>query len=418
LEYPVIIRDREAISRLVKGVLAQKNFVYCRVDEVDGTLLYQEGNRGNGPSAEYSLPVISKRVDDAESLIIEVPQEVTEEVGKVTLAVSLSELNTKITNLRITITSVIFVMIIVFSLGTYLFLVHLVGKPVGQLVKATKRIAGGDLVHKVSLTTKDEFEILGDSFDGMMESLLVAQQELVHREKLAVLGDLAGGVGNELRNPLGVMTNAVFFLKCTLPDNGGQTREYLDIIQTELDNCRRILSDFVDFFRLEKPNRKPVAIHTFIHQSVELSDMPDSVTLRDDIPADLPPVNVDSDQMRQVFHNLLTNAIQVMPNGGSVHMRAKKVLGKQNEMRKREGRDLEPFGDFIEISVSDTGTGISPENITKVFQPLFTTKSRGIGLGLAICQSYVEANGGSIHVESQLGMGTTFKVLLPAENSR
>jgi signal transduction histidine kinase len=87
-------------------------------------------------------------------------------------------------------------------------------------------------------------------------------------------------------------------------------------------------------------------------------------------------------------------------------------------MRKREGRDLEPFGDFIEISVSDTGTGISPENITKVFQPLFTTKSRGIGLGLAICQSYVEANGGSIHVESQLGMGTTFKVLLPAENSR
>lgn len=413
LEYPVIIRDRDAISRLVKGVMAQKDIVYCRVDDNDGTVLYEEGQRAVGPFSELSAPVVAKKVEGAEALVIPDPHEVIEEVGRVTLAVSLAELNNKSSKLRITIMVVILAGIGIISLGTYLFLRRLVGRPVKQLVDATRRIAGGDLAHRVSLATDDEFEILGASFDRMTESLLDAQRELVRREKLAALGHLAGGVGNELRNPLGVMNNAVFFLRCTLPDSDERVMEYLDIIDDEIANAQRIISDFVDFFRSNKPDRKPVPVHEIIRRSVDLCAIPDLVTLRDDIPADLPPVNVDMTQMSQVLQNLIVNAVQVMPNGGSLRIVARRAQGKRGEAGGRAEPAFEISRDFVEISVSDTGTGISSENIKKVFEPLYTTKSRGIGLGLAICRSYVEANGGRIQVESELGEGTTFKVLLP-----
>lgn len=413
LEYPVIIRDTGAISRLVKGVMAQKDVVYCRVEDNDGTLLYEEGQRAVGPFSELSAPVVSKKVEGAEALVIPDPHEVIEEVGRVTLAVSLAELINKSLKLRITITVVILVGISIISLGTYLFLRRLVGRPVKQLVDATRRIAGGDLGHRVSLTTDDEFEILGGSFDHMTESLLDAQRELVRREKLAALGHLAGGVGNELRNPLGVMNNAVFFLRCTMSDTDERVVEYLNIIDDEIANAQRIISDFVDFFRSNKPDRKPVPVHEIIRRSVDLCAIPDLVTLRDDIPAELPPVNVDMTQMSQVLQNLIVNAVQVMPNGGSLRIDARRAQGTRLEAEGSSGQDIEISMDLVEISVSDTGTGISSENITKVFEPLYTTKSRGIGLGLAICRSYVEANGGRIQVESVLGEGTTFKVLLP-----
>lgn len=414
LEYPVMIRDTDAVSRLVKGVMAQKNIVYCRVDGNDGTVLYQAGQRAVGAFSEISAPVILQKAGGAEALLIEDSREVMEVVGKVTLAVSLTELNRKISNLRMTITVVILIGIGIISLGTYFFLRRLVGRPVGQLVDATRRIARGDLAHKVSLATNDEFEILGDSFDRMTESLLEAQQELVRREKLAALGNLAGGVGNELRNPLGVMNNAVFFLQATLLHPDEMVTEYLAIIKDEIDNAQRIISDFVDFFRSNKPDRKPVPVREIIRRSVESSDIPDLVTLRDDIPADLPPVNVDMTQISQVLQNLITNAVQVMPNGGFLRIDARKVYETRCEEEARAGQAFETSGDFVEICVSDTGTGISPENMKRVFEPLYTTKSRGIGLGLAICRSFVEANGGRIKVESELGKGTTFRVLLPA----
>ena len=425
LAYPAMVRDTEAISRLVKGVMAQKDVVYCRVVGRDGLLLYQEKKKGGDAVREFTVPVVAKKAGEEESLILGASREVTEEVGKVVLAVSLSELNDKRSQLRSTITTVVTAIIFMVSLGTYILLRRLVGRPVEQLVHATERIARGDLAHKVSLTTKDEFEILGDSFDRMTEKLRDTQEELLRREKLSVLGQLAGGVGNELRNPLGVMRNSVFFLKDVLSDADEGVREYLEIINSEIDNSHRIISDFIDFFRTKKSQPKVLEIRQIISQSVELVSIPVDVSLQVELPDDLPLVHIDPSQMRQVFRNLITNAVQAMPDGGSLRIAARKVSRKEQGSGKREaGSDLVSKNipdvpttemDFVEISITDTGTGIAPENMERVFQPLFSTKSRGIGLGLAICKSFVEANAGRIEAESELGKGTTFTVVLPVE---
>ena len=226
--------------------------------------------------------------------------------------------------------------------------------------------------------------------------LAAAQEELVRKEKLAILGQLSGSVGHELRNPLGVMSNAVYFLQMVLAEADETTREYLGIIKHEIDNSLRIITDLLDFARTRTPQRVVVTAGELVRQSLERCLLPEQVTVTVDVPDRFPVLNVDPLQMEQVLTNLITNAVQSMPEGGALRVAARQFAG-----------------DFIAIAVSDSGVGITPENMKKLFQPLFTTKAKGIGLGLVVCKNLVEANGGQIEVESELGLGTTFTVLLP-----
>jgi len=256
--------------------------------------------------------------------------------------------------------------------------------------------------------------------------LIDAQEELVRKEKLAALGQLAGSVGHELRTPLGVMNNALYFLSTVTPDAGNTVKEYLKIIKKEVDNSERIIADLLDFSRPRIPQMKPATVSELINQSFDKCPIPEGITVDTDIPATLPPVTVDPFQMGQVFQNLITNAVQAMPEGGTVRISAR--VTRDEGLTRDEGRGTKDEGrkDFssivqanghpssIEISVSDTGEGISPDNMKKLFQPLFTTKPKGIGLGLTVCRRLTEANGGRIEVQSEGGKGTTFTVMLPA----
>jgi signal transduction histidine kinase len=420
LEYPLLVGNREAVAREVKKALRQHEVVFCRVEERGGALVYQEGERGHSPSREFSAPIVARISGGAEGLILDAPHVNSEEIGKVILEVSLADLRQKIFRTIGTVASVVIAAILLASLGSYLLLRRLVGRPVGQLVEATRQLAAGDLGHKVALTTRDEFEALGDSFNHMTASLREAQEELVRREKLAMLAQLAGSVGNELRNPLGVMSNAVFFLKSQLPDAGGPVSEYLEIINSEIEGAQRILTDFIDYFRTRAPRPQPVAVAELVVRCIEHPAIPEQVTVTLDLPETLPPLQVDPAQMRKALQNLISNAVQAMPWGGALRVSARQARGTRREERGEEDHNLaprssnlEPDGDFVEITVEDTGCGIAPENVEKLFQPLFTTKSRGVGLGLPICKNLVEANGGRIAVSSEVGKGTTFMVRLP-----
>jgi len=234
------------------------------------------------------------------------------------------------------------------------------------------------------------------------EELKAAHEELVRNEKLSIIGRLAGVVGHEIRNPLGVMSNAVYFLKTVMTDADDMVKEYLDIIKQEIDNSQRIIADLLDFARTKTPQIVPVTINTLVTKVLGKCTIPENIDMQTDIPDALPEVNVDPFQMCQVLQNLIINAIQAMPEGGSLHINA------------HQGQDP----GFIEIMVSDTGEGISPENMEKLFQPLFTTKTKGIGLGLVVCKNLVEANRGRIGVTSELGEGTTFRVVLPVEERK
>ncbi len=255
--------------------------------------------------------------------------------------------------------------------------------------------------------------------------LVDAQEELVRKEKLATLGQLSGSVGHELRNPLGVMSNALYYLDTVMTDVDETVKEYLDIIRQEINNCQRIITDLLDFARAKTPQSRAVAVRELVTDSIRRCIVPESVRLQTEIPETLPMIVADPRQMGQVFENLITNAVQAMPEGGALRISAREVQSsefkvqgsKENDIEHRTS-NIEPDADFVEISVEDTGEGISPENMKKLFQPLFTTKARGIGLGLTVCRNLTEANGGSIGVESRPGDGTTFTVMLPVERGQ
>ncbi|MDD5332845.1 MAG: ATP-binding protein [Rhodoferax sp.] len=256
------------------------------------------------------------------------------------------------------------------------------------------------LVFTVGILTYLNMRSLQQALSNLRErsrQLLEAQEELLRKEKLAVLGQVAGSVGHELRNPLGVMSNAVYFLQTVLSDADPTTREYLDIIKSEIASSERIVSDLLDSVRTKPPQPETVGLAELLGQTLRKCSLPPSVSVKLDIPAALPPLRVDPVQIQQVLRNLISNGVEAMPDGGGLEIRALE--------NKPEGT--------VAISVRDSGSGMAPQVLAKLFQPLFTTKARGIGLGLVVVKNLTQANGGSVQVASVAGRGSVFTVTLP-----
>jgi signal transduction histidine kinase len=234
-----------------------------------------------------------------------------------------------------------------------------------------------------------------------LEELRETQETLVRKEKLAMLGLLAGGVGHELRNPLGVMTNAVYFLGAVLKDAPAEVTEYLGILRTQIGLSEKIVGDLLDFARIKQPQFEVVSLKQVVDEQLERVGPLDGVKVSHDFPDDLPRVRIDRIQIGQVVLNLITNALQAM-NGH----------GARITFRGRRAAD-----GFIRLDVIDTGVGMTREQMDNLFEPLFTTKARGIGLGLAVSRGLVQANGGVISAESKPGSGTTMSVSLPTADA-
>ncbi len=230
--------------------------------------------------------------------------------------------------------------------------------------------------------------------------LNAAQKQLIQKEKFAVLGKLAGGVAHELRNPLGVIANAVYFLQAAQTEKSDEvTIEYLNIISTWTRQAENIISDLIDFSHLQSPAPKEIAILDLATAILKSHPPPDTIKVVLNINLDLPPVFIDPRQMgQQVLANLLTNAYHAMSEGGVLTLSAKAE------------------SHYIRFSVIDTGHGMSSETLQKIFEPLFSTKNHGIGLGLAISKNLVEINNCHLEVESVEGQGTNFTIILPHKN--
>lgn len=299
-------------------------------------------------------------------------------------------------------------------------------RPLVTVTGAAESIAHGDYSRRIGIDRADEIGRLGQSFDIMAEEveqahsqlergvadrtaeleealreLREAQDELVRKERLALLGELAGGVGHELRNPLGVMNNAVFYLEAVLGDQPEHVRDYLGILRHQVHVCGKIVSDLLDFARVRPPQREPVDIESLAREQVERADVADGIEVRYDFDERLTPANVDRGQIAQVVLNLVFNAAQAMADdgGGTLTLR-----GRAED-------------DRVILDVEDTGPGVPPELRAKIFKPLFTTKARGIGLGLSVSRSLLEANGGVMEIESVDGRGARFTVRLPPAGS-
>jgi signal transduction histidine kinase len=203
-------------------------------------------------------------------------------------------------------------------------------------------------------------------------------------------------VGHELRNPLGAVKNAAYFLNMVLENPEPDVRESLEIMNTEISRSEDILSSLLDFARPTILTVRKTRLNDVLHESVTRTTVPENVRLAMNLDSDLPQIMADPDKLLQVFTNIITNAVQAMPDGGDLTVTSSA---------------REPGS--VTVSVSDTGTGITDENKKRLFEPLFTTKAKGIGLGLVVTKSIIEAHHGSISVQSEPGKGTTFTVTLP-----
>lgn len=232
------------------------------------------------------------------------------------------------------------------------------------------------------------------------------QQQAIRRERLAVLGRLAGGVAHELRNPLGVIHNAVYYLQNVKPLAPEILEEYLAILEDETGNATSIIGDLIDFSRKEQPDPEVLDFSQEVQDVLEELPPPEGVDVELQVPAQPPALYADPRHVSKIFSHLIANAYEAMPEGGTVTLAAEKAAS--SDLPDQDGETS-----YVRILCADTGMGIPRENLERIFEPLFTTKTRGIGLGLALTRRLVQANGGWLEVESEPGKGSRLVCYLP-----
>ena len=237
-----------------------------------------------------------------------------------------------------------------------------------------------------------------------MEELRRTQQSLVQSAKLAAIGELAASVAHEINNPLTVILGNSQLLLYQLAPDSAEHRKAVSI-ETEANRAGKIVRDLLDFSRRREPTRAPVALHEVLERSIDLI-RPKLKTAGVEVErvfnVGLPPILGDRDQLTQVFVNMVTNAVDAMDSGGS-------LVIETGLQQSDDGRQM------VGVSFTDTGHGISPEQIERIFEPFYTTKAegRGTGLGLSVSLGIVRAHGGTIDIESKPGVGTTVRIRLP-----
>ncbi|MQG35060.1 MAG: HAMP domain-containing protein [SAR202 cluster bacterium] len=301
-----------------------------------------------------------------------------------------------------------------------------------RLRDSAVEIGKGNLDVRVDEESQDEMGILAHEFNRMADSLneknrelglanrnlekrvferteeledanarlLDAQAQMVRNEKLAAIGELSNGVPHDLRSPLGAIRNGVFFLKARLVKSDRLTTdpkvaEFLDVMDDRITRCDKIIGDLISYTHILPPELAPVDLLRALDAAFWVVGPMDRMTIVKDIQDDDLDVQADYNQLVKVFANLVVNAREAMPDGGELTISLKKS------------------GPSAEMSFTDNGMGIEPDKLEKVFDPLYTTKIQGTGLGLAVCQQIISKHDGRLDVASKVGEGTTLTIWLP-----
>jgi signal transduction histidine kinase len=258
----------------------------------------------------------------------------------------------------------------------------------------------GELIH-----AKQELEkftkFLEKRVDARTRELKAAQDELIKKERLAAIGQMASVVGHEIRNPLAVINNSIYFIKTKL--SSGQEPDpkiakHIKIIESEIQQANGIINEILTYSRQREMQVERIQLNNWLEELLSVYPFPPHIELVKQLDPANPPLAIDMTEMQQAVRNLIGNGIEVMPapKGGKITIRT---------------RIPEPG--WVEIDVGDSGSGIPPDVLDKIFAPFFTTKARGTGLGLAVVRKVIDRHKGRVDVESQVGVGTTFKLYLP-----
>jgi signal transduction histidine kinase len=285
-------------------------------------------------------------------------------------------------------------------------------KPIELLTVAAKRIEDGDLQHRVSIQREDEIGSLAKAFDQMAERLMQREKELKESQntlrradRLSSLGLLTAGLAHEIRNPLVAIRTFTQLLPERYQD--AEFREgFQGLALKEVDRICGLINDLLSFARPSRPNVAEENMNDVVDgiaRILETEAKEKGVEIIRNFAQNLPKVWIDREQLKQVFMNLILNAIQAMREGGSI------LISTRLISRDEAGNS----GQFVQVEIRDTGIGIPAENLDHIFDPFFTSKDEGSGLGLSISHQIVQEHGGYVTVESKVGVGTTFFINLP-----
>lgn len=468
----MLVNERDIAGKIIEDIGHQKGIERVRVINKDGTIIHSNRTSEVGYSVEQqdepcvqchktSTP-LERVSDDKRWKIIEMPgghrvlssmQAIRNEpscssaschehsasqsvLGIVDIAYSLDEmdLSRKTHAIHVMGMTIGFILIFVISIGV--LLQRLIYVPLKDLESGAKKIASGDFDHDIPVRSDDEFGRVAGSFNHMthaihqsrsemqdmlhtLESkvtertreLLAAKAEVAQGEKLASIGVLASGIAHELNNPLTGVLTFTSLMRKKAPD-GSEDAADLDLVIRETKRCASIIRRLLDFAREKVPVKEFFNLNRVIEDAVRFVERPASlqhieiVTALD--PA-LPQVWGDADLIEQVILNLLVNAQQAIEGRGTIKVVSRRYPGTASE---KPGVDTLPM---VEISVADTGCGIAPANLERIFDPFFTSKEvgKGTGLGLSVSYGIVKAHGGKITVDSVVSEGSTFYVYLP-----
>ena len=314
------------------------------------------------------------------------------------------------------------------------FLGRKLAHPIRELDTLARRVAAGERNVQSKIDSRDEIGDLAERFNDMSRSLaerensiielnrsleqkvqlrtaeleeknrllVQTREELLRVEKLAAIGELAAGVAHEINNPMAIIRGNTELLQLTVPEEA-PNREEVETIFHNVKRVERIVSNLLKFARREQRELGPVRLNELLHEIVGQirHQVPlEGIKVVESYSEELDVVDGDGDQLRQVFTNLVLNGVQAMPEGGVLTLKSAPV----------------PDADLYEVRVSDTGVGIALEDQRQVFNPFFTTKASGTGLGLSVSYGIVREHGGCIDIESVPGAGSTFRVVLPRES--
>jgi signal transduction histidine kinase len=308
--------------------------------------------------------------------------------------------------IRAKVFEMVIIMLILSGFGISI-LSYQILKPVRHLVVATEIMAGGNLWQEIPVKSKDELGTLTQSFNRMVRNLREIQTELIRSEKLISIGRLSAGVAHEVRNPLNAMKGAIFYLQKHRSEDP-LIKEYTQLILEEINRLNHFVTEFLYFAKQSSPNLVFTDLNKLLYNSLSLSDEEfkrKGIEVISYLEPSLPLLKIDPHQMEQVFLNLFINAVHAMPEGGVLVV---STALEENMMKPKPGLKAV-------VKVKDNGLGIIEDHLNNIFDPFFSTKETGTGLGLTISLGIVESHGGTIEISSKENEGTTVIIKLPVE---
>jgi len=318
---------------------------------------------------------------------------------------NLAERNRMLSNYRLGATAGLLVL----GLATLVFICWRVIRPIEKLAQAARRVAAGSLDFHVDIKRNDEIGQLADTFNEMIDGLRSKhelKEKLDQAERVAVIGRLTQSVAHEVRNPLNVINLSIDHVSSKYAPEDEKKREQftaiLSSIKDEIARLKYLVSDLLNYGRPAQLMLRPVDMRDLVDETMTLvrpqADV-QGIEIKVSSDAESAEVMGDRERLKSCLSNIVINALQAMPTGGTLTT----DIHKNNRM--------------IELQISDTGIGISEEAIRKIFEPYFSTRNSGFGLGLAVTRSIIEDHKGTIEVQSERDKGTTFTVKLPASNN-